>query len=313
MEIKAVKFRRDGFYTQPFVFGGEEGPDKFDINIRYRGSLQNYLIDTGSEVILVDTGLPAGFPEESPDEKSMIYTGKDICTYMEAFAALGYKPEQVTKILVTHKHADHTGELRSFPNAKIYVGADETQAEELKGLSNVIPVSYSDGAYYNFPESQQIADGIYLIKAKGHTNGNSLIVVENEGLFYMLEGDVTYVDEALYENKLSVVFDDQAAARETLDRVREFVRNHPTVYCGTHTPQGYESLETKRVMNLDNPVPTVLAEVDFTKQEASGKYVCSVCGYVYDPAEHDGVAFEDLPDDWRCPRCKQPKEKFNKA
>ena len=46
---------------------------------------------------------------------------------------------------------------------------------------------------------------------------------------------------------------------------------------------------------------------------ASGKYVCSVCGYVYDPAEHDGVAFEDLPDDWCCPRCKQPKEKFNKA
>ncbi len=25
------------------------------------------------------------------------------------------------------------------------------------------------------------------------------------------------------------------------------------------------------------------------------------------------VVFDDLPDDWRCPRCKQPKEKFNKA
>ena len=46
MEIKAVKFRKDGFYTQPFVFGGEEGMDKFDKNVRYRGSLQNYLIDT---------------------------------------------------------------------------------------------------------------------------------------------------------------------------------------------------------------------------------------------------------------------------
>ena len=32
-----------------------------------------------------------------------------------------------------------------------------------------------------------------------------------------------------------------------------------------------------------------------------------------DPAEHDGVAFEDLPADWRCPRCKQPKEKYNRA
>lgn len=313
MEIKAVKFRKDGYYTQPFVFGGEEGIEKFDKNIRYRGSLQNYLIDTGTEVILVDTGLPAGFPEEVMNEQAMAYTGKTICDYMDALAALGYKPEQVTKILLTHRHNDHSGELRSFPNAKVYVNKDEMDTAELQGLTNLVPVSYTDGPYYNFPECQKIADGIYLINAKGHTKGNSIIVVENDGLFYMLHGDITYVDEALYEDKLSVVFDDLPAARETQDRIREFVRNHPTVYCGTHTPQGYENLEDKRVIDLDNPVLTVLAEVDFTKQEASGKYVCSICGYVYDPAEHDGVAFEDLPDDWRCPRCKQGKDKFNKA
>ena len=313
MEIKAVKFRRDGFYTRPFVFGGEDGIEKFDKNIRYRGSLQNYLIDTGSEVILVDTGIPAGTPEEVPNENSLAFTGKDICTYMEALNALGYKPEQVTKILLTHKHADHSGELRSFPNAKIYVNADEIGVAELEGLPNLVPVYFTDGPYYNFPESQKIADGLYFIKAKGHTNGNSLVIAENEGLFYMFQADITYVDEALHENKLSIVFDDLSAARDTLDRVREFVRNHPTVYMGTHTPQGYENLEAKRVMDLDNPVPTVFAEVDFSKQEASGKYVCSICGYVYDPTEHDGVAFEDLPDDWRCPRCKQPKDKFNKA
>ena len=313
MEIKAVKFRTGGFYAQPFVFGGEEGAEKFDPKVRYRGSLQNYLIDTGDEVILVDTGLPAGTPEEVPDENSILYTGKDLCSYMEAFTALGYKPEQVTKILLTHKHNDHSGELRSFPNAKVYVNAEELSAEELQGIDNLVPVSFSDGAYYNFPESQKIQDGIYLIKAKGHTNGNSLVIVENEGLFYMFEADITYVDEALYENKLSVVFDDLSAAREALDRVREFVRNHPTVYMGTHTPQGYENLEAKRVMDLDDPVPTVFAEVVFSQAESSGKYVCSICGYVYDPAEHDGVAFGDLPDDWKCPRCKQPKDKFNKA
>ena len=313
MIIKAVKFRKDGFYTQPFAFGGEEGMEKFDKNIRYRGSLQNYLIDTGDEVILVDTGLPAGTPEEVPDETSLAFTGKDICSYMEALAELGYKPEQVTKILLTHKHADHSGELKSFPNAKIFVNEDELSADELQGISNIVPVKFTDGAYYNFPECQKICDGIYYIKAKGHTNGNSIVIVENDGLFYMIHGDITYVDEALYDNKLSVVFDDKTAARKTLDRVRDFIRNNPTVYCGTHTPQGYENLEAKRVMDLDNPVPTVLAEVDFSKKEASGKYVCSVCGYVYDPAEHNGAAFEDLPDDFKCPRCKQPKEKFNKA
>ncbi|MBQ6259404.1 MAG: MBL fold metallo-hydrolase [Lachnospiraceae bacterium] len=313
MEIKAVKFRKDGFYSQPFAFGGEEGPDKFDRNIRYRGSLQNYLIDTGDEVILVDTGLPAGTPEEAPDENSLAFTGKDICTYMEAFAALGYKPEQVTKILLTHRHSDHSGELKSFPNAKIYVNADEMSAAELQGIPNLVPVDFTDGAYYNFPDSQKIMDGIYLIKAKGHTNGNSIIIVEKDDLFYMIHGDITYVDEALYEDKLSVVFDDLGAARETQDRIREFVRNHPTVYMGTHTPQGYENLEAKRVMDLDNPVPTVFAEVSFSERKASGKYVCSICGYVYDPAEHDGVAFEDLPDDWKCERCKQGKDKFNPA
>ncbi len=313
MIIKAVKFRKDGFYSQPFAFGGEDGPDRYDINIRYRGSLQNYLIDTGDDVILVDTGLPEGTPEEVPDETSPAYTGADICSYMDAFRALGYRPEQVTKILLTHRHSDHSGELRSFPGAKIYVNEEELSAEELKGLTNIVPVRFTDGPYYNFPESQKICDGITFVKAKGHTNGNSLVMVEDDGIFYMIQGDITYVDEALYENKLSVVFDDLPAARETLDRVRVFVSEHPTVYLSTHSPQGYENLEARRIMDLDNPVETIPADVDFSKGQASGKYVCSVCGYVYDPEEHDGVAFEDLPDDWKCPRCKQPKEKFNKA
>ena len=312
MIIKAVKFRKDGFYSQPFAFGGEEGMDKFDKSVRYRGTLQNYLIDTGDEVILVDTGFPAGTPEEVPDENSLGYTGTDICTYMQALENLGYKPEQITKILLTHKHSDHSGELKSFPNAKIYVNEEEISADELQGLNNIIPVSFTDGAYYNFPASQKIIDGVYYIKAKGHTNGNSIVIVENDGLFYMLHGDITYVDEALYENKLSVVYDDLAEARKTLNRVREFVSKHPTVYCGTHTPQGYENLEGKKIIDLSNPPKTIPAgEIVF--KTATGKYVCSICGYVYDPAEHDGVAFEDLPDDWKCPRCKQPKEKFNKA
>mgnify|MGYP000984405719 FL=1 len=47
------------------------------------------------------------------------------------------------------------------------------------------------------------------------------------------------------------------------------------------------------------------------------KYVCSVCGYVYDPAVGDpangiqpGTKFEDLPDDWTCPECGAGKDQF---
>jgi len=47
------------------------------------------------------------------------------------------------------------------------------------------------------------------------------------------------------------------------------------------------------------------------------KYVCGVCGYVYDPAKGDpegnipaGTAFEDLSDDWTCPVCGASKDQF---
>ena len=67
-----------------------------------------------------------------------------------------------------------------------------------------------------------------------------------------MHGDVTYTDAALKANKLSVIFDDLAAARETLDRVREFIRNNPTVYLSTHTPEGITNLEGKIVMKLED-------------------------------------------------------------
>lgn len=47
------------------------------------------------------------------------------------------------------------------------------------------------------------------------------------------------------------------------------------------------------------------------------KYVCTVCGYVYDPAVGDpdsgiapGTPFESLPEDWLCPLCGVGKDQF---
>lgn len=43
-------------------------------------------------------------------------------------------------------------------------------------------------------------------------------------------------------------------------------------------------------------------------KEPEAQWVCSVCGYVYD----GGEPFEALPEDWKCPRCGQPKSVFIK-
>ncbi len=49
------------------------------------------------------------------------------------------------------------------------------------------------------------------------------------------------------------------------------------------------------------------------------KYVCMVCGYVYDPEQGDpesdiaaGTTFENLPEDWVCPVCGAGKSEFEK-
>ena len=67
--------------------------------------------------------------------------------------------------------------------------------------------------------------------------------------------------------------------------------------------------------------PTYVGEVDKEKKEMEkmDKYVCKVCGYVYDPKKGDlgngikpGTKFENLPDDWVCPVCGAGKDQFEK-
>ncbi len=48
------------------------------------------------------------------------------------------------------------------------------------------------------------------------------------------------------------------------------------------------------------------------------KYICDVCGYIYDPAEGDpendvapGTKWEDVPEDWVCPLCAVGKDEFS--
>ncbi len=58
--------------------------------------------------------------------------------------------------------------------------------------------------------------------------------------------------------------------------------------------------------------------INFKTRENMKKYVCDVCGYVYDPAIGDpdggiepGTAFEDIPEDWVCPLCGVGKDDFS--
>jgi len=89
-------------------------------------------------------------------------------------------------------------------------------------------------------------------------------------------------------------------------------------------PMTYEFYHKVKGGYSPKTAPTYSGEVDkkFEKnmeEEKMDKYVCEVCGYVYDPKIGDpdngiapGTKFEDLPDDWVCPVCGASKDAFHK-
>jgi flavin reductase (DIM6/NTAB) family NADH-FMN oxidoreductase RutF/rubredoxin len=89
------------------------------------------------------------------------------------------------------------------------------------------------------------------------------------------------------------------------------------------TPLTYEYYHKIKGGFSPKTAPTYSGEVDEQikrqkEKEKMTKYVCRVCGYVYDPSKGDpdsgiepGTKFEDLPDDWVCPVCGAGKDQFD--
>ena len=56
------------------------------------------------------------------------------------------------------------------------------------------------------------------------------------------------------------------------------------------------------------------------EEKSTEEWICTICGYVYDEAEGypeggiaPGTKWEDLPEDWVCPECAEPKDQFIEA
>lgn len=81
--------------------------------------------------------------------------------------------------------------------------------------------------------------------------------------------------------------------------------------------QGRETFEQTVNVHYNN-VNVWLYLRNGSKERIMKKYVCDVCGYIYDPALGDpdngikaGTAFEEIPDDWVCPECGASKDEFS--
>ncbi|WP_426703043.1 MBL fold metallo-hydrolase [Rhodanobacter sp. Col0626] len=162
-------------------------------------SMNQFLINTGSKVVLVDAGAGA-------------FYGPTLGNTIGNLRAAGYAPEQVDVVVITHMHVDHIGGLvqngqRAFPNAVLRVDkadydywmnrANEARASEAVRINfDVAQKTFGPyrvaGKLQLFHGNTRIAPGIRAVPQPGHTPGHSFLVVENKGAKLVLWGDVVH-------------------------------------------------------------------------------------------------------------------------
>ncbi len=83
------------------------------------------------------------------------------------------------------------------------------------------------------------------------------------------------------------------------------------------TKRMHEPSAAAKVADLSEETVVVAGVIEEEDEADMQKYVCIICGWVYDPAEGDpdsgiapGTAFKDIPEDWTCPACGVGKEHF---
>jgi glyoxylase-like metal-dependent hydrolase (beta-lactamase superfamily II) len=191
-------------------------------------SVNAWLINTGSRLVLVDAGAGTLF-------------GPTLGKLATQIRAAGYQPEQVDDILITHMHPDHVGGLaadgqRVFPNATVH--ADKADADhwlspakadaapkELKGFFQGAVASLTPyvqaGRFQPFERDGEIVPGIRALAAHGHTAGHAVYAVESQGQRLVLVGDLIHVASVqLASPEVTIAFDsDEPQAAKTRARV----------------------------------------------------------------------------------------------
>ena len=178
-------------------------------------SVNAYLINTGSKLVLVDTGAAGLF-------------GPTLGKLAANLKAAGYQPEQVDEIYITHMHPDHVGGLMAgdklvFPNAT--VRADKRDADfwlsqanmdkapaDSKGFFQGAMASLNPyvkaGKFKPFDGNTDLVPGVKAVAAHGHTPGHTVYVVESNGQKLVLWGDLMHVASVQFDHpEVTIQFD----------------------------------------------------------------------------------------------------------
>lgn len=188
-----------------------------------------YLINTGTKLVLIDTGAAALF-------------GPTLGKLVSNLKASGYEPSQIDEVYITHLHPDHVGGLftdnkTTFPNA--IVRADQRDFDYWLSKENLEKAPADSKGFFQgamaslestkaagkikpFDGSVTLVEGIKSVKTYGHTPGHAAYMVESKGQKLLLIGDLIHVGSIQFSNPAVTITFDSNSVEAFTERLKMF-------------------------------------------------------------------------------------------
>jgi glyoxylase-like metal-dependent hydrolase (beta-lactamase superfamily II) len=215
-------------------------------NPKMQTAVNAYLVNTGANLVLVDTGAAQLF-------------GPSLGYVVQNLKAAGYDPAQVDTVVITHLHADHVGGLNDaggkplFTRARILVaqadsdfwlsqkiadGAPREVQPFFKMARDSAAPYLASGQWKTFTEGSELVPGIRAVKADGHTPGHTAYEVVSDGQKLLIWGDLVHAHAVQFARPgVSIEFDiDQKQAIAARRRIMKAVAAGKSLVAGMHLP-----------------------------------------------------------------------------
>jgi glyoxylase-like metal-dependent hydrolase (beta-lactamase superfamily II) len=243
--------RGDAYYRYP-AYGEPDGPQRMDYFF--------WILRRPDETILVDTG----FDLEVARRRGRTC----LIDPAEAMAQLGVTPDSVSRIVLTHLHYDHTGNLDLFPDAELLVPEREldfwlgpfarraqfAHAVEATELGLILG-AVDAGRVRRLEGGEEIAGGVHAVHLGGHSPGQMALAIFGSAAPVVLASDAAHFYEELERDRPFGVVADLAEMYEGYDTLRELAGAHG------HIVPGHDAAVMTRYPPVDGPAGAFAVEI----------------------------------------------------
>ncbi len=212
-----------------------------------------FLIEHPRGLVLLDTGIvpaaaddPRSIYGELADEIQIAFTPEQRVD--RQIEALGFRTADVTHVLVSHSHFDHTGGLHLFPQAQFYIGAGDLPyafwpMPAASVFFRTADVEATRGFAWNEVNGDLdlFGDGsIIFLSMPGHTPGNRSVQVRLRNRTVLLTGDTVHLRSAM-EGDLPMASDyNTLQSVQSVRRLRQLQHSLDAELWIAHDPQDWQ-------------------------------------------------------------------------